>query len=706
MGRYTGGVRRSRHRRLATVATVVALVLAAPAGVATAKWFAQGSVSGGARADSLGAGNAPTAAVYGQRVTLTWTASTLVANAGHPATAYVVTRYGEGDTVGTGGTVVTCLAPLAITVCTDDAVTPGTWRYTVTPTLHDWHGEESPASNEVVVTLAAITVPPGQTLNATGRILAGVTLSQFRGNESVELWVVDGGGAHVGAAPASTVTVDADGNAAAMPVTVPVDIADGTYALQAVGAASGPVTPSATFVLDTTAPTTSAGSLAAWVRPGAVVHLAATDPAPGAVASISYRLGGAAAVVVPAAQADVTVTVTAALEFFATDAAGNAETEQTANVQVDSVAPVPGVVGVPTAIRNAATIGSSPTDAGSGVATVAYLYCPAAVCTPTIPIGDPVGAPFTVRWSDMAEGEYRVAALVTDAVGNTATSASVLVNVSVGADTGGPLGFLSPLSRPGVIPAVIGRTVNLSATATDDSGMADVRFEYRAGTGPWTPIATVDVMDEPDVFATVWDASALTPGIYTVRAIARDQAGNESTFAARRAVLYGPSDLQLVNGGGAGGVGKLELGDSVRITFDTLPRRTDMCPGGWNSGFVPIAGVRVTLVDGGSGPDQMTFTVPGCVGGGNLGTITLGSGDYVGAAGATFGTTEPAGTSRLAFEPATNSVVFTLGSLSEGSVTAVTAPTVAVYTPSVLALSANLSAPAGTASTTAGAVVF
>ena len=150
----------------------------------------------------------------------------------------------------------------------------------------------------------------------------------------------------------------------------------------------------------------------------------------------------------------------------------------------------------------------------------------------------------------------------------------------------------------------------------------------------------------------------------------------------------------------------MEQGDTIRITLNTLPRRTELCTGGWNSGFVPIAGAVVTVVDGGNDPDRLTFSVPGCAGGGNFGTVTLGSGDYVGTDGAAFGLTTPEGSSRLSFDPATNTVVFTLGGLSAGTVATVSGATVATYTPSPLALSANLSAPVGTARTPAGAVNF
>ena len=150
----------------------------------------------------------------------------------------------------------------------------------------------------------------------------------------------------------------------------------------------------------------------------------------------------------------------------------------------------------------------------------------------------------------------------------------------------------------------------------------------------------------------------------------------------------------------------MEQGDTIRITLNTLPRRTELCTGGWNSGFVPIAGAVVTVVDGGNDPDRLTFSVPGCADGGNFGTVTLGSGDDVGADGATFGLTTPEGSSRLSFDSATNTVVFTLGGLSAGTVATVGGATVATYTPSPLALSANLSAPVGTARTPAGGVNF
>lgn len=79
---------------------------------------------------------------------------------------------------------------------------------------------------------------------------------------------------------------------------------------------------------------------------------------------------------------------------------------------------------------------------------------------------------------------------------------------------------------------VNGKTT-LTAIATDQKGVSHIRFEYRTTEDPaWTVIA-----DAPSTGGwgdCSWDTTALADGTYTVRAIAVDAAGNESSGAVTR----------------------------------------------------------------------------------------------------------------------------------------------------------------------------
>lgn len=129
---------------LASTATGIALI---GGGVAWAYWNANTGVPTYAVADSVGAGGAPTAAVSGTSVNLTWSASTTVG--GRPVGGYLVNRYpGASGGTATPAAQGTCAGnPVAATTCTETNVPPGTWYYTITPALGAWHGAESPRSN-------------------------------------------------------------------------------------------------------------------------------------------------------------------------------------------------------------------------------------------------------------------------------------------------------------------------------------------------------------------------------------------------------------------------------------------------------------------------------------------------------------------------------------------------------------------------------
>ena len=83
-------------------------------------------------------------------------------------------------------------------------------------------------------------------------------------------------------------------------------------------------------------------------------------------------------------------------------------------------------------IANGQALTSSPTDALSGVASVAYRYCAGFTCTwaTGTAIGSS-GSPYTVNWnSQPTNGTYTIIGRATDNVGNTTDSSTVTVTVN------------------------------------------------------------------------------------------------------------------------------------------------------------------------------------------------------------------------------------------------------------------------------------
>jgi hypothetical protein len=89
-------------------------------------------------------GQAPVAVPDGNRVSVTWRAST--EDGGLPALSYVVTRYGSGTAT------EACVA--TTTACREVRVPAGAWTYTVRPDLGSWRGRESAPGAPVTVSAA------------------------------------------------------------------------------------------------------------------------------------------------------------------------------------------------------------------------------------------------------------------------------------------------------------------------------------------------------------------------------------------------------------------------------------------------------------------------------------------------------------------------------------------------------------------------
>src|SRR5256885_2998496 len=124
------------RRVVAAMALVTAIATLAPS-VANASWQSVGSGSGYSRAQTMPAGNTPTASVSGRNVTLSWTAS----SGSVSVTGYLVKRYNTSGAQQTIG--ASCAGTIATTGCTEAAVAAGSWRYAVTPVHGNWRGAES-----------------------------------------------------------------------------------------------------------------------------------------------------------------------------------------------------------------------------------------------------------------------------------------------------------------------------------------------------------------------------------------------------------------------------------------------------------------------------------------------------------------------------------------------------------------------------------
>jgi chitinase len=216
------------------------------------------------------------------------------------------------------------------------------------------------------------------------------------------------------------------------------------------------------------------------------------------------------------------------LRARATDVAGNVADTVLART-ADNGAPTVSVVAPAGPLHGTATISIDAADAGTGVASVTGQLRPAGgawsdVCVDT-------AAPYACTGIDTTtfpDGLYEARAIATDGAGFSTTSATV-TNIHV--DNTAPA--VPTINDPG---SPLSGAVAFSGTASDGgSGIAAWIVQYRiAGGGAWTDACS----DPTAAYGCSWATTGIADGLYDVRSLARDAAGNEtgSTVVTSRRV--------------------------------------------------------------------------------------------------------------------------------------------------------------------------
>jgi hypothetical protein len=349
------------RRALVLAALALATAAAVAPAVAQAAWNGTGSGSASAKAQVMPTGSTPSVSVSNRNVVVSWTASTLPGGAA--VGGYTVKRY-DASTNALQTIGASCTGTIAGLTCTETAVAPGSWRYTVTPVKQSWVGGESAKSSTASVSAPALTFSSPTNVNTLPRTLAG-TISSFLPGETLTFRLDNptSGTVLTGSATPSAIPA---GGGASVSVTIPSGTANGSHTVYAVG--SGGSAPGAAIVVDTVAPTVGSatisktqGGTVAYVKQGGTYHVYAnvTDGGSGistvtanvnnvttgqtaaAMTAGSYTAGGVSynyrsaqlTASNPLAAGSKAYTVTA------TDAAGNNVTQSGFTVTVDNTAP-------------------------------------------------------------------------------------------------------------------------------------------------------------------------------------------------------------------------------------------------------------------------------------------------------------------------------------------------------------------------------
>ena len=199
-----------------------------------------------------------------------------------------------------------------------------------------------------------------------------------------------------------------------------------------------------------------------------------------------------------------------------------------ASRRIDNSAPTGVTMANPgSPIAGSVTFSGSATDAGSGVASLAFQYSPAGLNAWSDACTDAT-APYSCSFdtATLADGLYDFRSLATDVAGNPGSS-TVWANGRV--DNYFPS---STMTDPG---AYLRGTVTLAATAADDGGILDVVIQRSpAGLDTWIDVCT----DTASPYSCSFDTMSVTDGLYDFRAVATDNAARStvSTVVASRRV--------------------------------------------------------------------------------------------------------------------------------------------------------------------------
>ncbi len=263
------------------------------------------------------------------------------------------------------------------------------------------------------------------------------------------------------------------------------------------------------------------------------------------------------------------------VRVFATDEVGNAETPSSRTFSFDATAPT-GSLTAPAdgaALRGTSvTVSSDSADAGSGVASAEFERRPAGGGAWTT-IGTDASAPYSVSWNttSLADGDYDLRVVTTDAAGNTFTSAVRTVTVDNTAPSSATLDAL---------PGAIRNGQQLTGSGSDaTSGVESLSYLYCAGASctPSTPIGSSTT--GPD-YSFTWSSQ---PADGDVRVLVRvtDRAGNTLDSAIQdveidntnpTGSLTAPADAAVLGGSVAVSSDSADAGSGVASTeFERRP---------------------------------------------------------------------------------------------------------------------------------------
>lgn len=520
----------------AVFALIACLVFAQLSG---AWWSNSGGGSTTAGTATVPAGNAPTVSLAGTTVTVNVSQISVAGQlVGVLGGSYTVKRYpaNGGAAVTPGGSCgASVTGAAAVLSCTETSTPRGDWRYTVSPTLFQWTGAESPTSATVT-----IAPDPASGLTATAAPAGAINLSWTAGAGATgyNVYRRTTAGAYNFTTPVNGAT-PVGGTTYSDTTAVSGTAYNYVVRSTVIGSAgqqiaSGNSNETAAVTSDATVPTgVTLNAVATPMRANVTLSGAASDTISGlANVTFQYKLSAGSTWLTGCSDTsapfscnfDTTTAADGLYDFrsLATDNVGNTATStiQT-NRRIDNTAPIANATDPGAYVRGNVVLGGTATDAGSGIASLqlegrvvgAGAWDP--VCTSAT---SPLNCPFDTL--TVPDGLYEIQLIATDSAGNQTTTPTV---GPITVDNTAPT---VTMTDPG---AAIGGVVPLASTTTDATGIATVLYQYKTSAGAvWNTACTGSTTPFTCNFNTV----PLAAGLYDFRAIATDLAGNQTTSAA------------------------------------------------------------------------------------------------------------------------------------------------------------------------------
>src|SRR3984885_5449714 len=200
-------------------------------------------------------------------------------------------------------------------------------------------------------------------------------------------------------------------------------------------------------------------------------------------------------------------------------------------------------------------------------------------------VGAPdLAAPYAYSWdtTKSVNGSHTLKAIATDGAGNTTTSAVVTVTVNNSAADKTPPTILITSPTPS---ATVSGTVGVTATASDNTGIASVQFQVDGvNTGAQEAAAPYGIS---------WDTTKVANGVHKLDAIAKDAAGNATTSAT---VSVTVSNAAAQNFSISGTVtGPAESGTTVTLSGAAVAATTTSATGAYSFAGLAKGNYTVTV---------------------------------------------------------------------------------------------------------------